>query len=126
MIYLSSYLIQETIRGRHGDISSLQDSRAYQKLPRSCQAFLRGCKSRLFDYLPFLNSSENLVKKGFLGSTQNSSRILEGRSSLLEGYLPHAHFREGKTLTDIAVHLFFSFFNSPLSLFTFQEEISHG
>ena len=124
MIYLSSYLSRETIRGRHGGISSLQHRRASYILSPSCQAFLRGCKLRLLEHLPFVNSSEKLAKKGVLGSTQNSSRILEGRCSLLEGLPVYALFGEGKKFLDIDVHLLFSFFLSPLPLFTLMEELS--
>ncbi|MHA1402102.1 MAG: hypothetical protein ACTSQE_17280, partial [Candidatus Heimdallarchaeaceae archaeon] len=121
VIYLNSYTSRKTIRGRHGGISSLQYSRASYILSPSCQAVLRGCKSRLFDYLPFVNSSEKLAKKGVLGSTQNSGRILEDRYSLLEGLSLYAHFGEGKTLVDIVCIPFFLSILSSLLLFTFQE-----
>ena len=65
--------------------------------------------------------SSNLFKQKHLPTILEDR--LTGTPFLSYKKVVYAPFKEGKTNPDIAVHLLFSSFNSPLSLFTLQEEL---
>jgi len=81
--------------GLPGSISSLQYSRTYYNLSRSCQSVLRASYSRLLDCLPFLTSIENLLKSSVLVSTRIIPIFLESIPYLLEGYFVFIKFLGG-------------------------------
>jgi hypothetical protein len=65
--------------------------------------------------------SSNLFKQKHLPTF--SEDRLTGTPFLSYKKVVYAHFGEGKANPDIDVHLLFSSFNSPLLLFTLQEEL---